>query len=134
MPDPTSALAAQTLLTALAFLLVKHAAADFFLQTRRQREEKGVYGALGGVQHSAIHAALTLPVYVLLPPVGAGTIAALAAAEFALHYHIDWAKEQIVHRESWTSHDAEFWWAIGVDQMLHGLTYVALMWVIFAER
>jgi hypothetical protein len=133
MSDPTSSLAAHAALAGMAYLLVKHAAADFVLQSRRQRQEKGIYGAVGGLQHSLIHVCLTLPVFFLLPPVAASTIAVIMAAEFLLHYHIDWSKEQIVRREGWTSHDAEFWWAIGFDQLLHGLTYIALLWLVFAS-
>ncbi|MGQ0457036.1 MAG: DUF3307 domain-containing protein [Hyphomicrobium sp.] len=123
---------AHAALAAVAYLMVKHAAADFFLQSERQREEKGVYGKPGGVLHSLTHIALTLPVFLLVPTVGVGVVAALLAAEFALHYHIDWTKEQVVRRNGWTSHDTRFWWAVGFDQMLHGLTYVGLLWVVFA--
>ncbi len=55
---------------------------------------------------------------------------ALLVAEFVLHYHIDYTKEQVVRRHGWTSHDTPFWWAIGLDQLLHGLTYVAIVWLL----
>ena len=53
---------ANLILTAMAFLLVKHALADFLLQTEYQRSTKGTYGAPGGIIHSALHIALTAPV------------------------------------------------------------------------
>ncbi len=124
--------AAHAALAAIAYLLAKHAAADFILQTSRQRAEKGRYGAVGGLQHSLTHVVLTAPVFVLVPPLAAPLMAGLLAAEFAVHYHIDWAKEQIVRRYGWTSQTREFWWAIGIDQLLHGLTYVALLWIAFS--
>jgi Protein of unknown function (DUF3307) len=120
-------LAVQTVLAAIAYLMVKHAVADFFVQTESQRREKGIYGATGGLTHSLTHIVLTAPVFLLLPTLETGMIAALLAAEFVLHYHIDWTKEQVVRRNGWTSHDTPFWWAIGLDQLLHGLTYVALL-------
>ncbi len=120
-------------LIAVAYLLVKHALADFLLQTESQRHEKGQYGATGGLTHSLTHIALTAPVFLLLPAVMTGVAVALLAAEFVLHYHIDWTKEQIVRSRGWTSHDTPFWWALGIDQLLHGLSYVALLWLAFAS-
>ena len=116
-------------LGAIAYLMIKHAIADFFLQTESQRREKGVYGARGGFVHAATHIALTAPVFLWLPASSA-LIGGLLAAEFALHYHIDFTKEQLVRRKSWTSHDTPFWWAIGLDQLLHGLTYVGIVWAV----
>jgi Protein of unknown function (DUF3307) len=119
--------AVQTVLAAIAYLMLKHAIADFFVQTESQRREKGIYGATGGLSHSLTHILLTAPVFAILPPLETGMIAALLSAEFVLHYHIDWTKEQVVRRNGWTSKDTPFWWAIGLDQLLHGLTYVALL-------
>ncbi|MBX9682806.1 MAG: DUF3307 domain-containing protein [Hyphomicrobium sp.] len=118
-------------LLAVAYLMVKHAVADFLLQSARQRIEKGIYGKLGGFTHALTHSALTAPVFVLLPFVGPTIVLALLIAEFVIHYHIDWAKEQLVRQRGWTSKDTAFWWAFGIDQMLHGLTYVALLWVAY---
>ena len=53
--------------------------------------------------------------------------AAIALGEFAVHYHIDWLKEQVIHRNGWTAHDRGFWCALGADQFVHGLTYLALV-------
>lgn len=119
-------------LAAIAYLMVKHAVADFFVQTEAQRREKGHYGATGGLTHSLTHIALTAPVFMLLPAIATGMAAALLAAEFVLHYHIDWTKEQVVRRNAWTSHDTPFWWAIGLDQLLHGLTYIGVVAVALA--
>ena len=120
---------AAMVLLAMAYLLVKHAAADFILQTETQRREKGNYGATGGLTHSLTHIVLTAPVFTLLPAAAAGIMAALLATEFVLHYHIDWVKEQIVRKNGWTSHNRPFWWTIGIDQLLHGLTYIGLIWL-----
>ena len=51
LPIQIGAEAAMVLL-AMAYLLVKHAAADLILQTETQRREKGIYGATGGLTHS----------------------------------------------------------------------------------
>ena len=47
-------------------------------------------------------------------------------AEFVIHYHIDWGKERIVRRFGWRE-GARFWNAMGFDQLLHGLTYLAIV-------
>lgn len=122
----------QLVLAAMALLLVKHALADFLLQTANQRATKGIYGALGGLTHSATHIALTAPVLLLFPRLGLSGAALLLAGEFALHYHLDWTKDQVVRRNAWTSHDTPFWWALGLDQLMHGLTYVGIVWLAAA--
>lgn len=116
-------------LAAVTYLLVKHAVADFILQTDVIFRQKGNYGAPGGIWHALIHILLTAPVFWLFPGGSAGLAAALLAAEFVIHYHIDWTKEQIVRSHGWTGKDTFFWWALGLDQLLHGLTYVGMLWV-----
>lgn len=116
-------------LAAITYLLVKHAIADFILQTDLIFRQKGSYGAPGGLWHALIHILLTAPVFLLFPGGAPGLAAVLLAGEFVVHYHIDWTKEQIVRREGWTPKDKYFWWALGIDQLLHGLTYVAILWI-----
>lgn len=116
-------------LAAITYLLVKHAVADFILQTDQIFRQKGSYGAPGGLWHALIHILLTGPVFLLFPGGGPGLAAVLLAGEFVVHYHIDWTKEQIVRREGWTPKVKYFWWALGIDQLLHGLTYVAILWI-----
>lgn len=116
-------------LAAITYLLVKHALADFILQTDRIFREKGHYGAPGGLLHAFIHILLTAPVFWLFPGQGLALAASLLAGEFVVHYHIDWLKAQIVRRENWTTKNTQFWWALGIDQLLHGLTYVAILWI-----
>ena len=120
-------------LAAITYLLVKHAVADFFLQTETQWRQKGTYGARGGVVHSLIHILLTVPLFFLFPGGSARLASGILAAEFVVHYHIDWAKEQINRRAGWTARDPMFWWVLGFDQLLHGLTYVAILWVWLPE-
>ena len=122
----------QTVLLAMAYLLVKHCLADFLFQTETQRLTKGDYGAVGGITHSLTHIVLTAPVFALLPSIGFGAVVALLAGEFTIHYHIDWLKEQVIRRNGWTSRETSFWWALGIDQLAHGLTYVALLALAFS--
>ena len=111
-------------ITMLALLMVKHFVCDFVLQNKWQITGKGIYGHPGGLAHSAIHVAGTF--LVLMPFfIPTGTLLAVLVAEYVVHYHIDWAKEQLVRRFDWRD-GARFWNAIGFDQLLHGLTYLAI--------
>lgn len=120
---------AHAALAAITYLLAKHAVADFCLQTQLIYRQKAIYGAPGGLLHAFIHCLLTAPVFVLFPTGTAALAVALLAAEFAIHYHIDWAKEQIVGHYGWKFADRQYWVALGIDQFLHGLTYVGLLWL-----
>jgi Protein of unknown function (DUF3307) len=126
MPQP-----ALIVLAAVAVLMLKHAVADFYLQSSYQYLNKGTYGHPGGFMHSGIHVALTPLVYLVIAP---SLLLALgiAVSEFLLHYHIDWLKEQITHRNGWTAQDRGFWYALGTDQLVHGLTYLAIVGVLIA--
>jgi len=119
-------------LAAVAVLMLKHTAADFFLQTPFQYCNKGIYGHPGGFLHAGVHVALTPLVYLVIAPASLLLAASIALGEFVLHYHIDWAKEQITRRAGYTPQTPRFWHALGVDQLLHGLTYLvivgALVW------
>ena len=117
-------------LAAVAVLMFKHAVADFYLQTAYQCLNKGKYGRPGGFIHAGIHTALTPLVYLVMMPGSFLIAGAIALGEFLLHYHIDWAKEQITHRNGWTPQDRGFWYALGTDQLIHGLTYLVIVAIL----
>ena len=119
-------------LAAMAVLLVKHAAADFFLQSAYQCRNKGTYGHPGGLIHAGIHVALTPIVYLVIAPASLVLAAMIAVGEFAVHYHVDWLKEQFAKRRGWTPEDRGFWQALGTDQLVHGLTYIVIVGVLAA--
>lgn len=123
---------ALTILVAVTILMLKHAVADFYLQSSYQYLNKGTYGHPGGIIHSAIHVALTPLVYLVIAPASLLLVLGIAASEFVLHYHIDWLKEQIVRGNGWTMQDRGCWYALGTDQFVHGLTYLALVAVLVA--
>jgi len=125
MPD-----LALLILAAVSVLMVKHAAADFFLQTPYQYLNKGAYGHPGGLLHSAIHIALTPLVYIVLAPGSLLIAGAIALGEFIVHYHVDWAKEQVTRRNGLTVDCRGFWYVLGTDQLIHGLTYIAIVAVL----
>lgn len=114
-------------LIAVLILLIKHLVFDFFLQTEYQYKNKGIYGHPGGILHAGLHAFGTSFLFLYAYP-GAALAAQILVGEFIVHYHIDWAKEQVVKRMRLATDDAAFWWALGVDQFLHGATYVVIAW------
>jgi len=118
---------ASSILLAFIVLSVKHTIADYFLQTPYQFQNKGIYGHPGGLIHSAVHVSLTLPVFLVLSPATMGLALAIIAGEYAVHYHVDWGKEQLIERYGLTQSDPRFWHLFGVDQLAHFLTYVAII-------
>lgn len=115
-------------LVILALFATKHLIADFFLQGPYQYLNKGTYGHPGGIQHSLIHSIFTLFIVLGFSP---NLAVFMAMLDFAIHYHVDWAKVQINNKYKWGANThREFWWLLGVDQFLHTLTYLAIAWII----
>ena len=108
----------------LALLGIKHFIADFLMQYDYMLREKGIYGATGGVHHSLVHASFTFLILVFFCS-NANTIIALSFADFVLHYHIDYFKQQLI--KGLTSADHMFWVWFGGDQALHYLTYIGII-------
>ena len=104
---------------------LKHFICDGPLQTLGMVLAKSHYGRPLGLLHPAIHGVGTLAVLLV-----AGTASAVifALADFVIHYHIDFAKENFVKRMGWNTSNGPFWWALSADQGLHQLTYLALVW------
>jgi hypothetical protein len=120
MAEPT-----YLVLIVLAVLTTKHLVFDFFLQSLSQIKNKQIYGHPDGLLHAAGHAAGTcLAFAVITPPVAVGI--AIVAAEFVLHYHIDWLKEKIGHAMKLRQEQRAYWWMFGIDQWLHQMTYLGI--------
>ena len=121
-------------LLTLLLLLLKHLACDFMLQTPYQLRYKGVYGHPAGLLHAGLHALGTAVVLVGLKiagtlPTSIALVAMLCAAEFVLHYHIDWGKEQ-ANRPLLKEQGTAYWTLFGFDQFLHQATYVAITYIV----
>jgi hypothetical protein len=116
-----------TVFILLALFGVKHFVADFLMQYDYMLREKSIYGATGGVHHSLVHASFTFLILVFFCP-NVNTIIALSFADFVLHYHIDYFKQQV--NRGLTSADRQFWIWLGADQALHYLTYIAIIAIV----
>lgn len=123
-------LLAQALLV-LVGLQAKHFVCDGPLQTLGMVKAKSHYGRPLGLLHAAIQAAGTLCVLLVagLAPLLAVKLALL---DGVVHYHVDFTKENTVKHMQWTVADGPYWWALTLDQTLHHMTYVLLVWLSFA--
>jgi hypothetical protein len=122
-----------TLTFALCFaaaLQVKHVICDGPLQTLAMVKAKRHYLKPLGFAHAIIHALGTFLVGLAF---GLGFVPALqlAALDGVIHYHVDFAKENIVHRAGWVETQGPFWWSFTTDQALHHMTYLLLTWMAF---
>lgn len=120
----------ETLLLVIAFSL-KHFVVDYLLQRKYQYSNKGEYGHPGGLLHAGLHGVGT---FLLLLPLGYVSFwlaFLMGVLDFVIHYHIDWAKTNINAKKGWgpTTHD-EFWILLGLDQLLHVLTYVLIIYIV----
>lgn len=112
----------------VASFQLKHFVCDGLLQTKAMVDAKSIYGKRMGIIHAAIHGLGTAVVLILWRPVG-GVVLGLAVLDFVLHYHVDFAKENIVKKAGWTIAEAKYWWAQSADQTIHQLTYVGLTYL-----
>ena len=42
-------------------------------------------------------------------------------------YHVDWLKGNVDRWAGWTEKDAAYWTVLGADQLVHQLTYLAII-------
>lgn len=119
----------QVMLWSLLAFEAKHYICDFVIQTGWQVKTKGIYGHPGGFIHSGAHALASLPAILVWAP-SWRLMAALMAAEFIVHYHMDWSKEHIGKRKGLRVDMGAYWTLFGFDQFVHQLTYVAMLAVL----
>lgn len=113
----------------LFLLFTKHFIVDFPLQTPFQWMNKGTYGHAGGILHATLHAVGTLGIFLLFYASTEGAFI-LAFIDGVVHYHIDWAKMNINKKYGWQpDKHPEFWILLGLDQYLHALTYLLLVFI-----
>ncbi|RYD64578.1 MAG: DUF3307 domain-containing protein [Verrucomicrobiaceae bacterium] len=118
----------------LAFILIqfKHLIIDWIWQPPYEHQNKGIYGHWGGIQHAFKNAIGTATAVGAAFSFASGPLVLLVFVfDFIVHYHIDWMKKQVVARyDLHPMKDPEFWWATGVDQFAHQLTYLFILWYV----
>jgi hypothetical protein len=118
----------------LIFLLLiglnmKHFVADYLLQFPWMIAGKGSFRMAGGYVHAAIHVTGTAFVLWLLA-VSPQLITGLVLAEFVLHFLLDFAKVHYSGEISSTERPNAYWALNGLDQLLHQLTYVGIVYFV----
>lgn len=109
--------------------IIKHFICDFPLQAFPWMYlNKGTYGHPGGIAHASVHmvgtALVLIHLNVLIWPV-------LALFDGLAHYHIDLSKVKIGKIYNLRPDNSEwFWILLGVDQLLHCLTYYTIIEII----
>lgn len=126
----TAILTTEPALAAMAILTLKHLVADFLLQTGYIAANKGRYGHYSGVLHALGHVLLTPLVFLVLPAPSLAIAAALLGGEFVWHYHQDLLKDMVTRAYALTPNDTGFWWGLGIDQCVHQLTYIGMVYVL----
>jgi hypothetical protein len=117
---------------ALVWLFIKHFICDFPLQAFPWiYRNKGTYGHIGGLTHALLHGIGTFTVLYFWLGIEAWV---LAIADSIIHYHIDWAKINTSTKFNLKSDNSEwFWILLGFDQLLHHLTYFAIIAIAFQK-
>lgn len=110
----------------MTLLLLKHFVADFPLQTPYMlgKFKPGLAFVLPLLAHCAVHVVCTLAILAAFVPMPVA--AGLALAEGAAHFVIDRLKAHPKLGGRWNPAQPFFWWALGADQLAHGLCYVAI--------
>lgn len=107
---------------------VKHFIADYLLQASWMIAGKDRLTAPGGYSHAGIHVAGSLLVLLLVrtPP---QALVLLLAAEFVIHYALDYSKVRYSRGIHADKDPKRFWALHGLDQLLHQLTYAGMIYV-----
>ena len=110
-------------------LELKHFVADYLLQFDWMIQGKGNVTKIGGYVHAGVHAGGSVVVLVIagLP---VAFIVAMVAAEFAVHYVLDFGKVHYSKDVSSMKRPRLFWALNGLDQLFHHLTYVAMTYFV----
>ncbi len=111
----------------LCLLQIKHMFADYYLQTPKMLSGRGNYFHMGRAQHAAVHVVGSVVIFALYRA-PAEFILIIAALEWIVHFHIDFFKASYSDKKQLQPSQAAFWRAAGLDQCLHNLTYIAMVW------
>lgn len=118
-----------TLVVLIAVFQVKHFLADFILQTRYQlgkfRADWGFFLPL--LSHAATQAAFTLAICLVVCP----TLWWLALVDLTTHFVMDRVKAGPKYLGRFNDpKKPAYWFALGFDQMVHGLTDLAIAFLL----
>jgi hypothetical protein len=114
----------------LVLFQLKHWYIDFVDQDMDEVNSKGHYGQWLGIRHSLKQGLGTYIAVALVVGAEYWIFAmVIAFVDFVIHYHTDWAKMNYGNRDIQTP---EFWAHLGLDQMVHQVTYILLTYMVCA--
>jgi hypothetical protein len=115
----------------LLLLQLKHLIVDWCWQPEYEWKNKGTYGHFGGIRHALKNAIGTAICFIPFIPFSIWPLLYILAIDYLIHYHIDFCKMNINRIKKWgpLTHP-QFWYLTGVDQFLHQITYLLLVWLI----
>ena len=111
----------------LTLFFIKHFLFDFVWHTEDEIANKGVYLNWNGITHSIKHG-LGTAIIVLCIGLSVDVCLLFGLADAVIHYHIDWAKSKL--SQGLSTIDNKFWVLLGLDQLLHYLTYLFFVIII----
>ena len=114
-------------------LELKHFIADYFLQPGWMLAGKGDFRQPGGYAHAGVHAGLTALV-LLLAQSPFETLLLVVAAEFVVHYLLDYSKIHYSRGVHVDTQPSRFWSLHGLDQITHQLTYAAIIYIVLMAK
>ena len=106
---------------------LKHFIADYLLQTGWMIAQKGDWRAAGGYAHAGVHV-IGSAIVLALARVPLLAALLLLAAEFVIHYGLDFAKVRYGRGIDPDENAQRFWAMHGLDQLFHQLTYAAMIY------
>ena len=117
-----------TILLLMTLFIIKHFIVDFLWQTPYQWQNKHIYGHPGGIIHALLHSMVSWSIVGTIFGVFNSSVIAVIIIEFIAHYTIDWGKMNFNIHYNINPDNPIFWQVLGVDQLLHYLTYI---WMIY---
>lgn len=110
----------------LFLLFTKHLIMDWYLQTNEMIKYKGELFNLVGMSHSALHGIGTFIAVIWFTSFNDAIF--LGIGDFIIHYVVDYVKMKYGCQDI---KNKKFWNHIGLDQYIHYLTYLAIVYIIF---
>lgn len=114
------------ILVSMLIFQIKHFLCDFALQSSNQIRNKGVYLHPAGLTHAGLHALGSVPAILVLTRAPMPVIL-LPLLEFVFHYHTDWAKVRLDSHLRLNDTNTLYWVIFGGDQLIHQMTYIAMI-------
>jgi hypothetical protein len=122
----------QVPILAIFLFILKHLVCDFFLQPPYMFLNKGKLLHPGGLLHSLVNGVgTTIVIAIVFPQVTTPACLMFGALEMIAHYAIDFSRVNLQTIHEWRPESSpNYWFLLGIDQTLHHLYYLLLMYLI----